>query len=103
MAKLLFKRVGVISVSMWQTPVYMVIGLLFAVVLGLHSMVSGELGFLSSLKYIVGMVIGYGGVGGFIATAIGCIVFNAVNRITGGISLEVEYPSTLPPPPPQRW
>ena len=102
MTKLRLKRVGAFSVALWQSPIYMVIGLIYGFVLGLPPLVSGQLNVLSALEYLLGMMIGYG-VGGFVATAIGCILFNTANSRLGGIILEVEKADFDEPPLPPKF
>ena len=122
MAKMMVKRIGVLSAAKMYSLVGFGIGLIIGVIYGLIVMMfgaammmsssgtsssgagagAGASGFIIGLLIMVGFPILYG-VMSFIAGAIGGLIYNVAARIAGGIELELENapPEYHAPPQPQ--
>ena len=117
MAKMIVKRVGVLSVAKTQGIIGMVLGLIVGVIYGLMMMVFGAMmmtsdqsgaggaaagGFIMGLVFMIAFPILYG-IASFLAGAIGSFVYNMAAKFAGGIELELEgtEPVYAAPPPPQ--
>jgi hypothetical protein len=118
MAEMTIRRVGVFSLAKIQALLMTVFGLIIGVIYGLIFMVLGAT--MSSLaprdsqamggagSVVIGLVIMvafpiFYGVIGFIAGAIGGLIYNAAAGIVGGIKLDLESEVQYAPPPPQEW
>lgn len=117
MAQMTITRVGVFSVAKIQAAIMAVFGLIIGVIYGLFFMLfgaimmsqsggSGASGVVIGLLMMVGIPIMYGIIG-FIAGAIGALIYNLAAGFAGGIEIEVEgaTPTYIAPPPvpPQQW
>jgi hypothetical protein len=122
MARMMVKRIGVLSAAKMYSLVGFGIGLIVGVIYGLIIMMfgaammmsstgtsnsgagagAGASGFIIGLLIMVGFPILYG-VMCFIAGAIGALIYNVAARIAGGIELELENaaPDYAAPPQPQ--
>lgn len=120
MAEMTIRRFGVISVAKMYGLLTFVIGLIIGVIYGLFFIIFGAAmsalapggreaaaGGISSV--VIGLVIMIGfplfyGLMGFIAGAIGALIYNGVAGIIGGVKFELEgVQEYAPPPPPQQW
>ncbi len=121
MAEMTIRRFSVFSVAKMQALLMFVMGLIIGVIYGLFFMLFGAalsalatrgedqaMGGVSSivigLMFMIGFPIVYGLIG-FIAGAIGALIYNIAAGIVGGIKFELEgtTPTYAPPPPPQQW
>jgi hypothetical protein len=118
MAQMIIKRVGILSVAKIQAAIMAVFGLIIGVIYGLFFMLFGAMmmsqtagGGVSTLVIgllmMVGIPIMYGVIG-FIAGAIGALIYNLAAGFAGGIELELEsaepaYMAPPPVPPQQSW
>ena len=121
MAKMMIKRVGVLSAAKMYAMVGLGIGLIVGVIYGLIFMIFGAIllsssgssssssnagagagGFVIGLLIMVGFPIMYAVIC-FVAGAIGAFIYNLAARIAGGIELELEpaAPDYGAPPQPQ--
>jgi hypothetical protein len=112
------KSVGVFSVAKIQAAIMAVFGLIIGVIYGLFFMVFGAAllsqsgggpgaggAVLIGILMMIGIPIMYGAIG-FVAGAIGALIYNVAAGFAGGIELEVESASlalSAPPPPPAQW
>ncbi|HEV8485935.1 MAG TPA: DUF3566 domain-containing protein [Blastocatellia bacterium] len=123
MAKMMAKRVGVLSAAKMYSMVGFGIGLIVGVIYGLIVMMFGAAMMMSSsgtnssgagagagasglvigLLIMVGFPILYG-VMCFVAGAVGALIYNIAAKIAGGIELELENaePNYGAPPQPQQ-
>jgi hypothetical protein len=120
MAEMTIKRFGVVSVAKMYGLLTFIVGLIIGVIYGLIFMIFGAAmsafapagrdaaaGGISSI--VVGLLIMIGfplfyGLMGFIAGAVGALIYNAVSGIIGGVKLELEgVQEYAPPPPPHQW
>lgn len=120
MAEMTIRRFSVLSVAKIQGLLMFVMGLIVGVIYGLIFMLFGAalsalapsggdqaMGGVGSivvgLMFMIGFPIAYGFLG-FIAGAIGALIYNAAAGIVGGIKFELEgTTSGYAPPPPQQW
>ena len=120
MAEMTIKRFGVVSVAKMYGLLTFIIGLIIGVIYGLFFMIFGAAmsafapagsdataGGVSSivigLVMMIGIPILYGFMG-FIAGAIGALIYNATAGIIGGVKFELEgVQEYAPPPPPHQW
>lgn len=117
MAQMIIKRVGILSVAKIQAAIMAVFGLIIGVIYGLFFMMFGAImmsqsggsgmgGVLAGLLLMVGIPIMYGLIG-FVAGAIGALIYNVAAGFAGGIELELEDDTRRyiapPPMPPQQW
>ena len=121
MAEMTIRRFGVISVAKMYGLLTFVVGLIFGVIYGLFFMIFGAAmsafapsggesaaGGISSvvigLLFMIGFPLFYG-LMGFVAGAIGALIYNAVSGIVGGVKFELEgvQEQYAPPPPPHQW
>jgi len=121
MAEMTIRRFGVISVAKMYGLLMFIFGLIFGVIYGLFFILFGAAmsalgpggtdataGGISSvvigLMFMIGMPLAYGFIG-FIAGAIGALIYNGVAGIVGGVKFELEgvRQEYAPPPPPQQW
>ncbi len=121
MAKMMVKRVGVLSAAKMYSMVGLGIGLILGVIYGLIFMMFGAAvmmssqgssrgadagagagGFIIGLLIMVGVPIVYSVIC-FIAGAIGAFIYNIAAKIAGGIELQLEpaAPDYGAPPQPQ--
>ena len=121
MAKMIVKRVGVLSAAKMYSMVGLGIGLIVGVIYGLIFMIFGTIlltgggssssgssagagagGIVVGLLIMVGLPIIYA-VFCFVAGAIGAFIYNLASRIAGGIELDLEpaAPDYGAPPQPQ--
>lgn len=120
MAKMMVKRVGVLSAAKMYAMVGLGIGLILGVIYGLMFMVFGAAilmnsqgssrgsdagaagagGFIIGLLIMVGVPIAYSAIS-FIAGAIGALIYNIAAKIAGGIELELENANPGYSAPPQ--
>ena len=121
MAEMTIRRFGVISVAKMYGLLTFVMGLIIGVIYGLFFIIFGAAmsaiapggrdaatGGISSVVIGIVMMIGIPimyGLFGFIAGAIGALIYNAVAGIIGGIKFELEgtQEEYAPPPPPHQW
>lgn len=121
MAEMTIRRFGVISVAKMYGLLTFVIGLIIGVIYGLFFILFGAAmsalapggrdaaaGGISSVVIGILMMIGIPimyGLFGFIAGAIGALIYNAVAGIIGGVKFELEgtQQEYAPPPPPHQW
>ncbi len=104
MNKLQVKKVGVLSVAKIQAIVMAGISLIFAIPAGLilivisllgigmsgsRGLAGGGLGIGMGIFYMIALPIIYGIIG-FIAGAIGALLYNFFAKIVGGIEIEVD-------------
>ena len=121
MAEMTIRRFSVFSVAKMQALLMFVMGLIIGVIYGLFFMLFGAalsafatrgedqaMGGVGSivigLMFMIGFPIVYGLIG-FVAGAIGALIYNIAAGIVGGIKFELEgtTPTYAPPPPPQQW
>jgi hypothetical protein len=116
MAQLTITHLGVLSVAKIYGAITAVFGLIIGVIYGLFVMLfgaammsqsrgAGGASVLIGLVMIVVIPIVYGVIG-FIAGAIGALIYNVAAGIAGGIEIDVTGDSQLyaaPPPPPEQW
>jgi hypothetical protein len=116
MAQLTIKKLGVLSVAKIYGAITFVFGLIIGVIYGLFVMVFGA-AMMSQSRSAGGGAVFLGlvimivtpilyAVIGFIAGAIGALIYNVAAGIAGGIEIEVEGESqayAAPPSPPQQW
>ena len=123
MARMMVKRIGVLSAAKMYSLVGFGIGLIVGVIYGLIVMMfgaammmsssgtsssgagagAGASGFIIGLLIMVGFPILYGAMC-FIAGAIGGLIYNVAARIAGGIELELESaPPDYYAPPQQQY
>ena len=119
MARMMVKRVGVLSAAKMYGMVGLGIGLILGVIYGLMFMLFGAAilmssqgtshgadagagagGFIIGLLIMVGVPIAYSVIC-FIAGAIGAFIYNIAARIAGGIELELEPAASDYGAPPQ--
>lgn len=120
MAEMTIKRFGVISVAKMYGLLTFIVGLIVGVIYGLFIMIFGmamsslapsstdaTAGGVSSVIIGLGVMIGlplFYGLMGFIAGAIGALIYNAVAGIVGGVKLELEgVHQEYAAPPPHQW
>jgi hypothetical protein len=121
MAEMTIRRFGVFSVAKMYSLLCFIFGLIFGVLYGLFFIIFGAAmtalapggrdaaaGGISSV--VVGIMIMIGvplfyGVMGFLAGAIGALIYNGVAGIVGGVKMELEgaQQDYAPPLPPQQW
>ena len=123
MARMMVKRIGVLSAAKMYSLVGFGIGLIVGVIYGLIIMMfgaammmsssgtsssgagagAGASGFIIGLLIMVGFPILYGAMC-FVAGAIGGLIYNLAARIAGGIELELENaPADYHAPPQQQY
>jgi hypothetical protein len=121
MAEMTIRRFGVVSVAKMYGLLTFIVGLLIGVIYGLFFMIFGAAmsafapggseaaaGGISSvvigLLFMIGFPVFYG-LMGFIAGAIGALIYNGFAGIVGGVKFELEgvQQEYAPPPPPQQW
>ena len=116
MAKMLVKRVGVLSLAKLQAIIGVGLGLVIGIPIGLIMMIvgaavmsQGEGGVAGGgmsvglgLFYIILLPVMYG-IGGFIFGVITALIYNVAAGFLGGLELEMENatPEYVAPPPPQ--
>jgi hypothetical protein len=122
MAEMTIRRFGVLSVAKMHGLLMFIFGLIIGVIYGLFFILFGAAmsamgpggadavaGGVSSvvmgLAFMIGMPLFYGFIG-FVAGAIGSLIYNALSGLIGGVKFELEgvqqeYAS--PPPPPHEW
>ena len=121
MAEMTIKRFGVISVAKMYGLLTFIAGLFVGVIYGLFIMLFGvamssfapssadaTAGGVSSVVVGLGIMIGlplFYGLTGFIAGAIGALIYNGVAGLVGGVKFELEgvHQEYAPPPPPHQW
>lgn len=121
MAEMMIRRFSVLSVAKMYSLLLFVVGLIIGVLYGLAFMIFGAAmstfatrgegqaaGGISSI--IIGVVIMiafpiFYAVVGFIAGAIGALIYNMAAGVVGGVKFELESvnPDYAPPPAPQQW
>ena len=123
MAEMTIKRFGVISVAKMYGLLTFILGLIFGVIYGLFfilfgaamsaftsgtsaegAAVSGVSSVVIGVLFMIGFPIAYGFMG-FIAGAIGALIYNGVAGIVGGVKFELEggHQEYAPPLPPHQW
>jgi hypothetical protein len=122
MAEMTIKRFGVISVAKMYGLLTFIVGLIFGVIYGLFFMifgaamsaftsgaspegaaVSGVSSVVIGVLFMIGFPIAYG-LMGFVAGAIGALIYNGVAGIVGGVKFELEgVQQEYAPPPPHQW
>ncbi|MCA1591439.1 MAG: DUF3566 domain-containing protein [Acidobacteria bacterium] len=114
MAKMVVKRMGVLSVAKIYGVMLAGIGLVIGVPLGLIMMVigaaamtrsgsAGGLGVGMGVAYIIFIPIFYG-VLGFVVGALSAFIYNVASGFIGGLELEMENADTgYATPPPPQW
>jgi hypothetical protein len=119
MAKVQVKRVGVLSYAKITAVTMTVFGLIIGVIYGLIFMVLGgaimasggrDTGAAGASTLVIGLVMMIAfpiiyGIIGFVAGAIGGVVYNVASGFVGGIELELENVdgSTYAAPPAPGW
>ena len=121
MAEMTIRRFGVISVAKMYGLLLFVMGLIIGVIYGLFFIIFGAAmsaiapggrdaaaGGISSVVIGIVMMIAIPimyGLFGFIAGAIGALIYNAVAGIIGGVKFELEgtQQEYASPPPPHQW
>jgi hypothetical protein len=120
MAEMTIRRFGVLSVAKMYGLLMFIFGLIFGVLYGLFFIIFGAAmsalgtgsdattGGVSSVVVGIFMMIGIPimyGVIGFIAGAIGALIYNAMAGIIGGVKFDLEgvQQEYAPPPPPHHW
>jgi hypothetical protein len=121
MAEMTIRRFSVMSVAKMYSLLLFVAGLIIGVIYGLGFMFFGAMisalaprgegqaaGGISSI--IIGLVIMiafpiFYAIIGFIAGAIGALIYNVAAGVVGGVKFELEgvNPEYAPPPAPQQW
>src|SRR6266850_1907669 len=120
MAEMTIRRFSVMSVAKMYSLLLFVAGLIIGVIYGLGFMFFGAMisalaphegqtaGGISSI--IIGLVIMiafpiFYAIIGFIAGAIGALIYNVAAGVVGGVKFELESvnPEYAPPPAPQHW
>ena len=116
------RRFGVISVAKMYSLLMFIFGLIIGVIYGLLFIIFGAAmsmfapsntdataGGISSvvvgILFMIGVPLFYGVIG-FVAGAIGALIYNGVAGIVGGVKLELEgaQQEYAPPPlPPNQW
>jgi hypothetical protein len=118
MAKMMIKRVGIFSYAKITSVTMAAFGLIFGVIYGLIFMVvggammagrgegataAGASSFVIGLVMMVAIPIFYG-IMGFVAGALGAVIYNVASRFVGGIELELEnVGDTYSTPPSPQW
>jgi hypothetical protein len=120
MAEMTIRRFGVLSVAKMYALLLFVFGLIIGVIYGLIFIVMGASMFALSpgrdataggvstvvigIVFMIAFPIIYG-ILGFIAGAIGALIYNAMAGIIGGVKFELEgvQQEYAPPPPPDHW
>jgi len=120
MAEMTIRRFGVLSVAKMYALLLFVFGLIIGVIYGLIFIVMGASMFALSpgrdataggvstvvigIVFMIAFPIIYG-ILGFIAGAIGALIYNAMAGIIGGVKFELEgvQHEYAPPPPPHQW
>ena len=120
MAEMTIRRFGVLSVAKMYALLLFVFGLIIGVIYGLIFIVMGASMFALSpgrdataggvstvvigIVFMIAFPIIYG-ILGFIAGAIGALIYNAMAGIIGGVKFELEgvQQGYAPPPPPNHW
>ncbi|HST53906.1 MAG TPA: hypothetical protein VLJ61_18010 [Pyrinomonadaceae bacterium] len=101
MARMMLKRVGILSVAKWQTFLGLLSGLFAGVVYaGYYSVYYRTMSVGVISWYLLGTPIIYGGVA-FLATLIGGAVYNSLAGTIGGMILEFDNPRDEYDAPPQ--
>jgi hypothetical protein len=122
MAEMTIRRFGVLSVAKMYGVLLFIFGLIIGVIYGLffilfgaamsamgsggsEAVAGGVSSVVMGLAFMIGIPVFYGFFG-FIAGAIGSLIYNALSGIVGGVKFELEgvqqeYAS--PPPPPHEW
>ena len=118
MAKMQVKRVGVLSYAKIMAVTMAAFGLIFGVIYGLIFMVVGgaimagggrDSGAAGASSFVIGLIMMvaipvFYGILGFIAGALGGVIYNVASGFVGGIEIELENvgdPYTAPPSP--QW
>jgi hypothetical protein len=104
MAKVMLKRVGILSVAKWQALLMFLFGLLS----GLYQWVVLLISHQSDRHYAIAYVVVYPiawAIMAFVAAALGGLIYNALAGSVGGMVLYLEDTETefLPPPPPTEF
>lgn len=114
MAKMVVKRMGVLSVAKIYGVMLAGIGLVIGIPLGLIMMVigaatmtrsgsAGGFGMGIGVAYIIFIPIFYG-VLGFVMGALSAFIYNVASGFIGGLELELENAETeYAAPPPPQW
>ena len=122
MAKMIVKRLGVLSFAKIQAVIMAFFGVIIGVIYGLVFMIFGAAmmaqgggagagagagvgGVVLGLVFMVAMPIFYGAIG-FIFGALGALIYNVASGFIGGLEMELESAATdygTPPPPQQPW
>lgn len=104
MAKVMLKRVGILSVAKWQTLLMFICGIFAAIFYGVTLLFYGIRDIKLITFYTISLPLTYGLIG-FITTVIGGFIYNAFADSIGGMILELETVEKefLPPPPPQEF
>lgn len=119
MAKMVVKRVGVLSLAKLQAVIGVGIGLVVGIPLGLIMMIfgaaimsmgsgsdaaGGGIGMgVVGLFYMIGLPIMYGVIG-FIGGAVTALIYNVASGVLGGLEMELENADAgYNEPPPPHW
>jgi hypothetical protein len=120
MAKMMVKRIGVLSLAKMQGVVMGAVGLIFGLIYGVFFIIFGALmmssgaqgagsagagGVVGGLAMMVFIPIFYA-VLGFAIGALSAFIYNAASGAIGGLELELESMDAgfqTPPPPPDPW
>ena len=103
MAKVMLKRVGILSVAKWQCFLSLLFGFITGIIFGAYAyMVTGLTVPQVLIIYLILFPIAYGVIG-FVSSLIGGVIYNSLAGTVGGMLMEFEEVPTekpLPPPPP---
>ena len=85
-------------VSIWQATkfsavLYFIMGLVFAIPFALFLPATGQAGF--GIGFAIALPFGYA-IGALIFVPIGCLIFNGVSKLVGGLEFEVNEGDTNP-------
>lgn len=104
MAKVMLKRVGILSVAKWQALLMFLFGMLSGLYQTLYYIYSDR----SNIRYAGFFLLitpVATGIMGFVASVVGGLIYNALAGSVGGMVLYLEDTETefLPPPPPTEF